>query len=130
MNNKVKLARRHMLDLMFEECLDIINNAPARSTMLFLSLDERQIFNELINEMVSIVSTIEKNVSGYSFTKEYISISYDVIYRMFFKTEVTTCRATTLLKFIDECREIADRELGTLEELKKNNDVKDALVVQ
>lgn len=130
MNGNIKLLRRQTIELMIEECLDIIENAPARSTLLYMSLDERRAFNELLNEMVSIVSTIEKTVSIHSFIRKYTSVSYDIIYRMFLKTEVTTCRKSSLLKFIDDCEKVADEKLGTLEDLKKNNDVSKDLVVQ
>ena len=130
MNNKIKLLRRQTIELMIEECLDITENAPARSTLLYMSLDERRAFNELLNEMVSIVSTIEKTISIHSFIRKYTSVSYDIIYRMFLKTEVTTCRKSSLLKFIDDCEKVADEKLGTIEELKKANDGKGTLVVQ
>lgn len=130
MNKRINLARRQTIDILINECLYVIDTAPARTTLLTLSLEDRITFNTLINEMVAVVSSIEKKESAKSFIRDYTSSTYEIIYRMFLRTEVTTCRASTLLNFINDCERVADEKLGTLEELKKANDVKGTLVVQ
>ena len=130
MNNKLNFARRQVIDILINDCLYIIDTAPARTTLLTLSLEDRITFNTLINEMVAVVSSIDNKESSKSFIRDHTSSTYEIIYRMFLRTEVTTCRTSTLLKFIDDCERVADEKLGKLEDLKKANDVKGTLVVQ
>lgn len=129
MNNKLNLARRQTIDILINDCLYIIDTAPAKTTLLTLSLEDRMTFNTLINEMVALISSIEKTESAKSFIRDYTSSTYEIIYRMFLRTEVTTCRKSTLLKFIDDCKHVADEKLGKLKDLKKADDVKGILMV-
>lgn len=120
MNETVKRLRRQTIEILIRDCEKIIENAPIKTTLLTLTLQERNVFNALINEMVASLSTIEKTQSPKSFIRDYTSLKYEIAYRMFLRTEVTTCRRILLIKFIEECKQIADTEICTLDELKDN----------
>lgn len=133
MNTQIKLLQRQTIDELIEECYQIVKSTHSKTTILRFTQNDRQVFNTLIMQMVASLSTIPHSLSAKSFTSEYLTIRYDIIHRMFLKEEIAGSKKHTVFQFLKECEQIANDEIGTIEELQeelKKDDAVKQLVLQ
>ena len=128
MNNS-NLLKRQIIENLLNESRLIVKNANHIIKTIVITEEDKRVFNELAVMLCASISTFDNSISLSKFFRDYISLPYSSAQRIFLKKGDISLKGKTITRTLDEFEEIANRELGTLEELKEANDGKGALVV-
>lgn len=128
--NVIKLSKRQTVEVLLNQSCEVVANADTTLRKFIITPQDKVVLSQLINVLCASISTFDHNVSPTKFFDNYLSINHSTGNRIFFSKTTHKIDKDVMIQTLKECEEIANRELGTLEELKKNNDVNKELVVQ
>lgn len=123
---KARYLERQLIEEYIQTGREMVENAPKQPRLTLFSLESRE---RLADISYQLVATLSNLTDGFYSTKKFIDTKTDVkftsLYRILYnnKDVLIGCNQKLITHYIDECERVANEELGTLEDLKKEYDV-------
>lgn len=119
---KAQYLERQLIEEYIQTGREIVKNAPKQPRLTLFDKESRE---RLADISFQLVATLSNLTDGFCSTKKFIDTKTDVkftsLYRILYnqKDEMIGCNQKLITHYIDECERVANEELGTLEDLKK-----------
>lgn len=123
---EARYLERQLIEKYIQTGREVVENAPKQPRLTLFGLESRE---RLADISFQLVATLSSLTDGFYSTKKFIDTKTDVnfnsLYRILYnhKDEYIGCNQKLITHYIDECERVANEELGTLEDLKKEYDV-------
>lgn len=128
--NNANLLKRQTIEVLLNNSRKVIENVDCTPRKFIITPQDKVVLSELITVLCASISSYHDIVTPGNFFSNYLTISGTTGHRTFYQKGTHKVDKDVMILTLNECEEIANKKLGTLEDLKKNNDVNKELVVQ
>lgn len=128
--NNTNLIKRQTIEILLNNSRKVIENVDCTPRKFIITPQDKVVLSELITVLCASISSYNHIVSPGKFFSDYLTISGTTGHRTFYQKGTHKVDKDAMILTLNECEEIANKELGTLEDLKKEYDAKGTLVVQ
>lgn len=134
MNTYDKLLQRQLIQNKIDYAHEVVKKSKKAKIVAYFNLQERDAFYQVTSVLANALSTIEETVTPRKVIYTYLKSNSSSARRLFTeRDEKLGSKTETIESILDRLEEVANEEIGTLEDLKeelKKDDAVKQLVLQ